>query len=190
MISVVIPVRRGGSARTTLVSLAAQTMQDFEIIVSWDEELRGANWARNRGAELATGDLLLFSDDDVSWSHDALERLTGALAADQAASWAYGAYEMGGRIQCDLPFDARRLRRGNYISTMSLVKRADFPGFDESVARLQDWDLWLTMTERGHRGVYCGGVIFSTVEKPGITLDGPVSWEEARMIVARKHGIA
>jgi glycosyltransferase involved in cell wall biosynthesis len=199
MISVIIPVRPGGHAGITLASLGAQTFRDFEIVISPDvsglPDNRGANWARNHGAAKARGEYLLFSDDDIRWEPDALKRLWRALENDRLhrePSFAYGPYDLidaGGHATrfCDREFSADRLRRGSFISTMSLVRRDHFPGFDESLGRLQDWDLWLTMSAAGHTGAYCGPEpLFSTHVRPGITL-GAVSWREARNQVAAKH---
>jgi hypothetical protein len=97
---------------------------------------------------------------------------------------------MGGRVQCDREFDAAALRRQNYISTMSVIRRDAFPGFDESLRRLQDYDLWLTMLAAGHVGVYCGAEVFSTLVRNGITYAPDAQpYEEALRIVRRKHGL-
>ena len=187
MISVVIPVRAGGSPEITLRSLAAQTFTDFEVIVCRDQDLRGAPWARNRGAEMATGDSILFCDDDVRWIPKALEILVGTLGKHPEASYSYGAYQCGDRVNSDREFDAAALRRMNFVSTMSLVRRSDHPGWDESIKRLQDWDVWLTMLERGKVGVFCGIKVFETDHRREITYDGSISWQEAEAIVKRKH---
>jgi glycosyltransferase involved in cell wall biosynthesis len=187
MISVVIPVREGGDPAVTLASLAPQ-LEDCELIVAWDQG-HGANWARNRGAERARGEYLLFSDDDIEWRPGAVEALLHALAAAPRASYSYGAYEMGGVIQCDQEFDAQRLRKANFISTMSLIRRAHFPGFDEALGRLQDWDIWLAMLASGMVGVFCGSLIFTTKVRNGITFGGPVEYESARRTVSEKHGL-
>jgi hypothetical protein len=84
----------------------------------------------------------------------------------RGANWARNK----GKVRCDSPWSARRLRdfkRGNIVSTMSLVRKRDFPGFDESIRRLQDWDVWLTMLSQGKKGVHCGSVIFETITKQG-----------------------
>ena len=189
-ISVVIPVREGGSPEITLQSLGRQTFRDFNVVVSWDKAAN-ANSARNRGAELATAPYLLFSDDDIQWEPDALEHLRNALLTHADASYSYGAYAIGGWIQCHREFDAGRLRRANFISTMSLIRRETFPGFDESIERLQDWDLWLTMLERGSVGVYCGKTIFRTEKGHGISYgSGAPPYDDAVAIVKRKHGLA
>ena len=185
MISIIIPVRKDGSPEITLKSLAGQA-PDCEIVIAWDTFACGANWARNRGAERARGKYLLFSDDDITWYPGAIATLHLCLMLNPEA-YAYGSYEMAGKIQCNVPFSAERLRRTNFISTMSLIRRECFPGFDENIERLQDWDLWLTMLAAGHTGAYCGKLIFSTKVRDGITENGRVSYEEARRIVSEKH---
>lgn len=96
---------------------------------------------------------------------------------------------MGGKTQCNKEFDAERLLQTNYISTMSLIRRVAFPGFDERIQRLQDWDLWLTMLGQGKTGVYCGATVFSTKERDGITRNGSMGWDEANKIIKQKHNI-
>ncbi len=188
-LTIVIPVRKGGSPETTLSSLAEQTYQDFEVIVSWDQKAN-ANWARNRGAELAKLPLILFSDDDIRWEPTAIQLLVDTLNAHTEASYAFGSYEMDGKVQCCSPFSVEELRRHSCISTMSVIRRQDFPGFDEQLERLQDWDLFLTMLAAGHIGVSCGQQIFSTEKGDGITHgEGGMGWQEAADIVTRKHGL-
>ena len=188
-VSVVIPVRAGDSPDITLRSLARSTFEDYDIVVAHDQT-GNANWARNRGYKNARAPLVLFSDADIEWLPDALDVLVGALQKHPEAAYAYGAYAIGNWVQCNLPFDELRLRRSNYISTMSLIRSDLFPGFDERLKRMQDWDLWLTMLEQGHRGVYCGRIVFSTEKGQGISYGsiGP-SWEEAVEAVRQKHGL-
>jgi hypothetical protein len=56
---------------------------------------------------------------------------------------------------------------------MSLIRRSDFPetGWDESIKKLQDWDLWLTMLEQGHVGLWINKILFRVT--PGGTIS---SW--------------
>ena len=188
MISVIIPVRQGGSPETTLRSLAGE-IGGAEVIISWDEEPGNANRARNAGAKLARGGYLLFSDDDIEWQPGAVAALRAALEERPEFSWAYGCYEMAGRNYCQRAFNVEDLRRVNYVSTMSLIRRADFPGFDESILRLQDWDLWLSMMAAGAIGCYCRRLVFRTQRREGITFGNSLSWERAAEIVRRKHGL-
>ena len=55
-----------------------------------------------------------------------------------------------------------------YIHTTSLIRKKDFPGFDENIKRLQDWDLWLTMLEQGKRGIWIPKYLFTV--HPGGTM--------------------
>lgn len=188
MITVVIPCRETENPYTTLRNLAKQTLQPASVVVVYDEG-KGANWARNRGFELVQTPYVLFSDNDIEWEPDALANLYSALQVDSHASYAYSGYEMDGKPHGFREFSAYALRQNNYISTMSLMWAADFPGFDESIQRLQDWDLWLTMLEQGKTGTHCGCKTFTTRKRNGITYGDGISWEDARVIVARKHNL-
>jgi glycosyltransferase involved in cell wall biosynthesis len=189
MISVVIPVREGGSPAITLRSLSAQTYRDFEVIISWDHSAN-ANSARNAGERSARGDFLLFSDDDIDWQPDALDVMLEVLDVRPDIAYCWGSYRRGEELVGMQAFDADILRRRNFVPTMALIRRDLFCGFDPSIERLQDWDLWLTMLEQGHSGAYCGRELFRTVVKPGITEDGAMDWTTAARIVAQKHGLA
>jgi glycosyltransferase involved in cell wall biosynthesis len=190
-LTVVIPHRDGESTKITLNSLARQAFRDFSTLEVCDRN-RGANWARNAGFEQVSTPLVLFSDSDINWDRDGLQTLVDTLAANPGAAYAYGGYEMGGRTFCDRAWDAGLLRKTNYISTMSLVRASAFRevgGFDESLQRLQDWDLWLSLVARGYYGAYCGRRIFTTAIRPGISFGNGMSWQEAERIVKKKHGL-
>jgi glycosyltransferase involved in cell wall biosynthesis len=187
MLTIVIPCRLPVNADVTLASLQRQTFQDFDVVMVPDIRGKGAAWARNVGIEKAAAPFILLSDDDINWAPDAIQSLLDTLLAHPEASYAYGAYATGNWIQCNREFDAEALRKGNYISTMSLFRRKDLPAFDESIRRLQDWDLYLTMLEQGKTGVYCGKTIFSTEKRAGITYGKTLSWDQAVQAVRRKH---
>lgn len=188
-ISIVIPSRENENPYETLRSLANQIYyQEVVVVVVYDEG-NGANWARNRGAELSKSKYLLFSDNDIIWEPKAIDRLHFEINSHPEAGYCYGWYEMDDRQYCKQPFSETVLRKANYISTMSMIRREVFPGFDESLQRLQDWDLWLTLLERGVKGAYCPHKIFTTTKREGITYGDGISWEKAREIVLEKHGL-
>jgi len=141
-ITIVIPLREGSTADITLKSLEGQTFDDFDIVTIQDQG-NGANWARNEGFKKVKTEFVLFSDDDIDWDPYALEYLYNKLIETPEASFSYGAYQMGDNVYCYQDYDAGTLMQMNYISTMSLIRSEHFPGFDVSVKRLQDWDLWL-----------------------------------------------
>ncbi|MDP3794188.1 MAG: hypothetical protein Q8R07_05595, partial [Candidatus Uhrbacteria bacterium] len=107
-------------------------------------------------------------------------------------------------------FDARALHQQNYIHTSSLMRREVFSGFDESLSKFQDWDLWLTIVKNGGRGVWIKEPLFRVktswkrqsishwLPKAFYRIPWPIlgytpvaisRYREAEAIVKRKHGI-
>lgn len=186
-VSVIIPCfNHAAVIGKTLASLFAQTYPDVEVVVVDDgstddldralaphrgkfrlvrQENRGGPVARNRGFRESSGDLVLFSDADIVWRPDALAKLADALDAHPEAAYAYASFRFGWKLFRLWPFDAERLKTHNYIQTGSLIRRERFPGFDESLKRFQDWDLWLTMLENGDRGVWVPEVLCRVLTK-------------------------
>jgi glycosyltransferase involved in cell wall biosynthesis len=187
MISVIIPTyQHGKTILKTLESIFNQTYQDFEVIVvndgSTDEtkkkleialerwpnrikvinqERKGANSARNRGFYESKGDFLFFCDADVVLRKDALEKMINTLKSHPEASYVYSSFKFGWKVFPSFDFDEERLKKMPYISMMSLIRREHFPGFDEKIKKFQDWDLWLTMLENGHKGIRIPEILFS-----------------------------
>jgi hypothetical protein len=117
----------------------------------------------------------------------ALKTMYNSLQSHHRANFAWGSYknlETGAR-NCTLAFSVEEFYRRNLSSTMALIRRAKFPGFDESLSRLQDWDLWLTMIEAGGRGIYCNKLMFTTKSMKGIS--GIGRGIDARTVLKRKH---
>lgn len=191
-LTIVIPSRSLRPAKTTLNSLERQTFKDFIIVVQPDCG-RGANWARNKGFELCRTEFVLFCDDDIEWVPDGIEAMLDTLDAHPEAAYSYGSYMTlvhgTQHLISDKQFDAAALRKNNFVSTMSVLRSKLFPGFDESLKRLQDWDLWLTLLEQGHVGKHCGKIVFHTVTAPnGITF-GSIPSHEAYAAIRQKHPI-
>lgn len=169
-ISVIVPLsknRRNFFENYVLPLIEANN--PVEIIVN-DDEGRAPK-KRNDGFKKSTQPFLFFCDDDILLPANYLESLYNALQKNPDAGFAYTGYQgivlypeshpMHGNFSIpSVDFNISILRRGNYISTMTLVRRDLFPGFDENLKRLQDWDVWLTVVKNGSRGVLVPNLSF------------------------------
>lgn len=174
-----------------------------EIIIN--NNFGSAPKKRNEGFKKATQEYVMFCDDDILLPSDYIEKLydylINARKENSNVGYCYTGYK--GIVlnpethpiknNFDIPsikFDADSLKRGNYISTMSLVCKECLPEipFDESLKRLQDWNLWLTMLDMG-----CVGVLYPYDSKfmafyldEGITSNSN-NETDAILTVLRKH---
>lgn len=182
-ISVIIPAfNHGEELVDALHALERQSLQPAEVIVVDDgsdtpitlkrdaynlpltlirlDKNQGAPKARNTGFEASAGELVMFLDADAVLADDALASLASALE-ESGKEFAYSDFLWGRRKFSTKTFSAEELKRGSYIHTSALIRREAFPGFDESLKKLQDWDLFLTMAERGSVGIHVPRVLFT-----------------------------
>ncbi len=222
-VSVIIPVyNHAREVRKTTTALFAQTFKDFEIIAINDgsednslEVLRslnglrviniphsGAAAARNKGAAEAKGEYLFFLDADIVLEPNALEKFVSALKQDRDVAFAYSSFYFGWKKFGELEWNTKRLRKNNFIHTTSLIRKEIFPGFDESLKKFQDWDLWLNIIKKGGRGVWIPEVLFKiSTRKNGISqwlpkfaykfpwLKAVREYKQAADIIKKKHSL-
>lgn len=146
-----------------IASVEAQTFRDFEIVVVKDTDRRGVSYARNQGLERATGNYVAFLDDDDVFYPTHLERLV-EVAERTGAGVVYsdaneGVQELQGSVwevvrrhpHYSVPFRKTELLVRNFIPTPCLLIRRDLletERFDEMLEVLEDWDLWIRLSER------------------------------------------
>lgn len=129
----------------------------------------GAGAARNTGIRHASGPWLAFLDGDDIWEADFLERQFRFLESNDlemvwSDGWIFGdTADAGRRIMelrpCRGPVTtAAMLRQEVSVGTSATVVRRDrvmeVGGFDESLRRGQDFDLWLRLVSAGIRAGY------------------------------------
>ena len=231
LISVIIPVyNHAHCLERCFFSLFRQTYRPLEIIVindgstdnfgevmsaliklPWIQNLsikiieqknQGASAARNRGFTESLGEYVIFWDADTIARPEMLAKMQAALDSHPDVSYVYSQYRFGWKKIKSRPFDTESLKLTNYIDTTSLIRRTAVVPFDESLKRFQDWDLWLTMLEKGRVGVFISEVLFRKIVSgrrgysewlPSIMYRLP--WQTrsvkeygaARQIILRKH---
>lgn len=147
------------------ISQLSENQRDKIKIIN--QENRGSNIARNRGAEVSDTEYILFCDADVTLNNTYLSTTKETLEKNPNKSYCYTSFKYGWKTFKLWPFDAEKLKQMPYIHTTSLIRREHFPGFDENIKRLQDWDLYLTMLEQGHTGIWVPEVLFKINTKHG-----------------------
>lgn len=217
VLSFIVPVykKEADTFDKCLASLFDQSFKDFEVICVFDGpdpklqevarqfgvaqitiEHGGAPKARNAGFKLSKGRYVSFWDADCFAKPEMSQMWMNTFERNPDAAFVYSGYEFEneqGGFDSEL-FDEYSLQCGNYIATMFPMKREFFPGFDETLKAAQDWDLWLSVVEKGGKGVFIRGYGFVT-ELPrhgSISFDG---WSLANRDVTvrrvkEKHGIA
>ena len=232
MISVIIPLYNGEKTiDKTLESLLLQTFRDFEVIIVNDgstdssqtvvenffhkhqtdlsflflnQSNLGAPAARNRGFRESKGEYVLFCDADAYLIPQALEIMLQTLIQHPEVGYVYSSFNWGKKLFRLSEFDPEKLKQMPYIHSMSLIRRSDFPaqGWDESIRKFQDWDLWLTMLENNKIGYWIPEVLFKI--NPGGTmsswlpsfaykffpfLSAVKKYKNAMEIIKQKHGL-
>ena len=183
--------------------LAGMQRPDLNVIII-NQQNQGAPAARNRGFAASKGDLIIFWDADTVAEPAMLAKMKMALENNPAAAYAYSSFKFGWKKFACRAFNADELKKNNYIDVTSLIRRADFSGFDESIKRFQDWDLWLTMLEKNKTGVFVPEILYAKIvgQRAGISRWLPrffyrLPWvtkevrryRSARSLVLEKHGL-
>ena len=149
-----IIVNDGSFDPHTINVLACLRRAGYRII---DQENSGLGSARNRGIREANCDIFLPLDGDNRVRPGFVEAALDVLARDPSIVAVYGdRREFGlrsGRVTVGVP-DLNRLLCGNYIDACAVIRLEAWRacgGYDSQmpVQGPEDWDLWLSMLERG-----------------------------------------
>lgn len=176
-----VVVDDGSTDPATLVTLSELERSGVRIV---RRENGGLSAARMTGVA-ATGAPYVFPlDADDAVAPGALAALADALDADPVAALAWGDIEIWGEIETRITvagsLDPWKLTYLNDVPVASLLRRTallDAGGWSMG-SGYEDWDLWLSLAERGHRGVYVPVSVLRYRRHPGRMLDA----------ATRRHG--
>jgi GT2 family glycosyltransferase len=174
---------------------------DPRVVVLRNQRPGGVSAARNRGIEAARGDWVAFCDDDDLWAPDKLSRQIAAAERD-CHGWVYtgdvnvddGLQILSGGRPPDPAAVMERLPRWNPISSggSNVVVQsrllASVGGFDATLRRTEDWDLWIRLSRTGPPSWVCEPLVAYRFHAGNIASDPGEMVEEARRLSVR-HGI-
>lgn len=204
LISVVIPYYKSDFIEQSLNTIFSQTYKNIEVIIiddcspesdklveiikNFDIKVYGRNdenlkqtKTRNIGAQYAEGEFLLFSDADVMWLPFAFEEHIKTLKENPDCAWSYSNFIWGNLFMNFYEFSEYWMYRHNCSSTMSMMRHAVYPGWDERLIKMEDWELFIHIMENGHKGKWINKILFQTpMSQTGVT-KGTISEEEAKI---------
>ena len=226
LVSIIIPVHnRLQYLAHAIGSALGQTHRRVEVIVvddgspkdpapvvaQFDDRVRlvrkangGLASARNFGINHASGEYMLFLDDDDFLEPTAIETLFGAIAAYPSAAWAAGLYDEVTPDGTAIPSRTRHLRHsGNVYQSMihhnlmgapsTVLALSDtvrtVSAFDETPCfhMAEDYDLWLKLARHSPLAATQQKVTKYRLHGQQFTLNHPTEMARAVLAVLRKH---
>jgi glycosyltransferase involved in cell wall biosynthesis len=168
----IVIVDDGSTDPETIRLLAGYRRPSTQVLVTKHQGLAAA---RNTAIEHATGEYLCALDSDDKLHPTYFERATSLLNSDPTLTFVSSWLQMFGasdalwkQDSCDLP----TLLSECTVMTAALV-RADavraIGGYDTRMVDQgdEDWDLWISLVERGCRGTIIPEVLFYYRRRPG-----------------------
>ncbi len=162
---------------------------------------KGANTARNTGIKAAIGEYIAFQDSDDEWAPGKLSKQVAEFnKASQDIGVVYTAFwRIEGEKKTYTPsadilktdgFILEELLKRNFITTQSiLVKKACFEEvglFDETMPRLQDWELLLRLSKR-YPFLFIDEPLVNVYHTPGSITSNQEALTKALVLMLEKH---
>jgi len=169
---------------------ARQELKRYKDIIICEKPWGGAPSARNFGAKKSSGEYLTFLDPDVYLYPGTLRHWATQLE-DKSIDFVYGDYDIdrGPTLPSrEFEYLKKAIKFTNFISGAFPMRREIFPGWDEKIKSLQDWDMWLTIIENGHKGKYIDRRDFHTEPPGNISKDSDKNWIKRTDYIRNKHG--
>lgn len=217
-VSFVVPIykKKKEQLKQCIKSLRGQSYKNIQIVCVFDgpdadleeiiklemlEEPRlsmsviehgGAPKARNAGFLLSDGDVVSFWDADCYAEPEMTSMWVMTFNDHPDCDFVYSGYKW---TEHGIPgyeseiFDPWLIEKYNYICSMFPLRRDKFPGWDESLTGLQDWDYWRRVIKAGSKGQFIPGFGFSTDLPDADSISGNMEKTRPRIEKVReKHG--
>lgn len=149
------------------LALFVEKLKDERVKYYKLQENRGACYARNYGASVASSPFIAFLDDDDEWMADKLEKQLKIIEKSDTTGIVFSGlmryYDSNNKTtiakikNCN-PAIEDLLRNGNVIGTTSsaLLRREAYEKsgkFDVEMPSLQDYDLWTRILLAGYKAI-------------------------------------
>ena len=154
----------GGMQALNFLRRHAQRFANATLVAHLNNQ--GVSMARNSGIAWSSETYLFMLDADNRLRRPALSRLLDAIKASEAA-FVYPQLRHFGDTEglgCADVWDPSRLRDGNYIDAMAMIRRDALLAVDGYAVLAddrgwEDYDLWCRFAVRGMRGVFLPEVL-------------------------------
>ncbi len=169
----------------------------LEILID-DSDTTHVSTKRNEMAKKAKGEFIFICEDDIQLPACYLEILYNKIK-DTNHSIAYTGYQaivwhpdfnpIGHNYGIESQeFNPETLKENNYISTISLYRKKDWVDFDDTLDKLEDWDVFLTMADQGKTGIHVPETYFMAhfIDKGRSTTPNE---KKIKKMIQKKHGI-
>ena len=198
-VEVEVVVVDDASADGTAAWLADQ--KDARLRVVRHTTQRGVSAARNSGIRAARGTWIAFLDDDDAWAPDKLEsQLSAATAA--GCGWVYTGdvhvderlWLLGGGPPLSPANAVAMLTSQNTLPSgaSNVMARADLlaavGGFDTSLRRTEDWDMWIRLARAGPPAWVCRPQVAYRHHRGNASTD-PSPMVSEPTVLAHRYGI-
>jgi glycosyltransferase involved in cell wall biosynthesis len=190
----VVVVDDGSSDDSASLAAAA----DPRVRVLRNPQPTGVSAARNRGIGAARGEWIAFCDDDDLWSPEKLSRQLTA-AHNAGAHWAYtgdvnvnddlrilsgGPPPDPDRVIALMPkWNPLASGGSNVIVRASVLARTG--GFDSTLRRTEDWDLWIRVARTGRPAWVCAPLVAYRFHSGNVASNPDEMVDEARVLAVR-----
>ena len=159
---------------------------------------QGVVVARNNGAKLAKGELIVFLDADDYLPENFISKSVESLNHHPEASFVFGNQQVVGKREFLIrsrPWSRYYLLISNYIGVTTVMRKSAFyniGGFDYAFNKIksyEDWDLWLSLLSKGEHGAYDPSIFFYYRKQHENNRNKASAWQKVklRLPLLQKH---